>query len=180
MKIIVINGRGGAGKDEFVKNCTYANPNVYSVSTISYVKELAKLIGWNGEKDMKGRRFLSDLKDALSIYNDSPFKRCKEEIKEKIEDYKRINKDMSSLIFFVHAREPIEIQRWVDECNAKSLLIKRKEADEKEFTNHADANVMDFDYHFTYNNDHDLKTLKKDTQAFMDWLLLQEWESKVE
>ena len=65
MKIIVINGRGGVGKDEFIKWCREANNDIYSVSSVDYVKEIARLIGWNGEKDVKGRKFLSDLKDAF-------------------------------------------------------------------------------------------------------------------
>ena len=84
MKIIVINGSGGAGKDTFIKYCREANHEIYSFSTVDYVKDIATLIGWNGKKDMRGRRFLSDLKDALSEYNDTPFKRCVEEIQEVI------------------------------------------------------------------------------------------------
>ena len=32
MKILVINGRGGVGKDEFIKWCRKANDEIYKVS----------------------------------------------------------------------------------------------------------------------------------------------------
>lgn len=180
MKIIVINGRGGVGKDEFVKWCREANNDVYSISSVDYVKEIARLIGWNGEKDVKGRKFLSDLKDALSEYNDAPFKRCVEEIKDKISDYNRLKKDTTNLVFFVHVREPKEIDRWKEEFNAQTVLIRRPEIEKQTYTNHADLEVMDYDYDYTYWNIYELPALRADAKGFMYWLMNQKWESKID
>lgn len=180
MKIIVINGSGGAGKDTFIKYCREANHEIYSFSTVDYVKDIATLIGWNGKKDMRGRRFLSDLKDALSEYNDTPFKRCVEEIQEVMDDYFRLNKNTKNLIFFVHSREPKEIQRWKDLYNAQALLIRRVQSEKQEFTNHADLEVTNFDYDYVYWNEHELEDVRFDARSWMEWLMLQPWESKIE
>ena len=69
--VIVINGAGGVGKDTL---CEFAEKHfkVMNISSITPIKEIAKMCGWNGEKTDKARKFLSDLK-ALSIeYNDFP------------------------------------------------------------------------------------------------------------
>lgn len=71
-QIFVINGTGGAGKDTFVKMVSrqmdkmsnYAA--VINVSSVDRIKEAAKIIGWNGGKEEKDRKFLSDLKELSS------------------------------------------------------------------------------------------------------------------
>ena len=60
-QIVIINGTGGCGKDTFVSFVSKYK-RVYNFSSIDKVKEIAKLIGWNGGKTDKDRKFLSDLK----------------------------------------------------------------------------------------------------------------------
>lgn len=91
-KIIIINGSGGVGKDAFAKrvieealklskrivpveNENYCvNPEIFykinNISTIDYVKNIARMFGWNDEKSEKDRKMLSDLKDLITVYND--------------------------------------------------------------------------------------------------------------
>ncbi|MBO5898445.1 MAG: hypothetical protein J6R04_05490, partial [Clostridia bacterium] len=68
---IVINGRGGVGKDTL---CDFAAERfrVRNVSSITPIKEIARTHGWNGEKDLRSRKFLSDLKRVFTEYNDLP------------------------------------------------------------------------------------------------------------
>ncbi|MBO5879339.1 MAG: hypothetical protein J6Q68_02150, partial [Clostridia bacterium] len=63
--VMVINGAGGVGKDTL---CDFASAHfsVMNISSITPIKEIAAMCGWNGEKSDKARKFLSDLK-ALSI-----------------------------------------------------------------------------------------------------------------
>lgn len=73
-EIVVINGSGGVGKDTFVQFCGEYAP-IMNISSVDKVKEAAKVLaGWNGEKDEKSRKFLSDLKELGIEYNDAPFK----------------------------------------------------------------------------------------------------------
>ena len=69
--VIVINGRGGVGKDTL---CDFARAHfkVKNISSITPIKEIAAQCGWDGKKDNKSRKFLSDLKKLCVEYNDYP------------------------------------------------------------------------------------------------------------
>ena len=71
-KVIIINGAGGVGKSTFVSLCHEIDSRVIETSTVDFVKEIALQAGWNGIKDEIGRRFISDLKDAMEHYHDIP------------------------------------------------------------------------------------------------------------
>lgn len=157
-KIVVINGTGGSGKDTFVE-LTSTIRKVYNVSSIDKVKEIAKTCGWNGKKDEKDRKFLSDLKILLIKYNDLPFN----DICEKIEKFNNSEDE----IMFIHIREPEEIKRIVSKYNAITLLIKRKGLDNIE-TNSSDFNVDNYDYDYYINNDGTIEDLKKEAIGFID------------
>ena len=108
MKIIIINGKAKSGKDLF---CKYAYDNrgmVYPISTINRVKQIALIAGWHGEKDEKARNFLSDLKDAMTAYNDSPRQYVLNFMEQRITMW---GDDSDGIIFIVHSREPEDIQR---------------------------------------------------------------------
>ena len=150
--IVIINGYGGSGKDTFVEFVSKYN-KVYNFSSVDKVKEIAKLIGWNGKKDEKDRKFLSDLKKLTTEYNDMSFN----SIKDAVNDFN--NSD--SEIMFIHIREPEEIKRATLEFNAKTLFIKRDSID-KITSNYSDASVENYNYDYVINN----TTLEDlDTQA---------------
>lgn len=69
--VIIINGRGGVGKDTLCELAARRYP-VTVVSSITPIKEIAARCGWNGEKDDKSRRFLYELKRLLVEFNDYP------------------------------------------------------------------------------------------------------------
>ena len=83
-QVFIINGSGGVGKDTFIEmiptfvdkngNNTvwFKNLEIRNYSSVSKVKEIAKIIGWNGEKTERDRKFLSDLKLLTTEYNDMP------------------------------------------------------------------------------------------------------------
>ena len=86
--IFIINGCGGVGKDTFVKLVSEELDKtmkklhtVTNFSSVDKVKELAKKIGWKGEKSERDRKFLSDLKILVSDYSDMPFQSMKEKVK---------------------------------------------------------------------------------------------------
>lgn len=142
--IIVINGSGSWGKDTFVhlikKHCEY---QVMNYSSVNKVKTIAKMGGWDGGKTEKDRKLLSDLKLLFSNYNDMPYKDVSEVI--------NIFKQNSCPFLFLHIREPEEIQRFVDDFGAKTLLISNKNVKQIE-SNMADANVLNFKYDFVIDN----------------------------
>ena len=50
-------------------------------SSVDFVKEVARFAGWNGEKNLHTRKFLSDLKDLLTFLDDIPFKKIEERMR---------------------------------------------------------------------------------------------------
>ena len=133
--VIVINGKGGVGKDalcDALKN-TY---RIKNVSTITPIKKIAAENGWNGEKDDKSRRFLAELKRIFTEYNDLPTKYALEEYRDFLQDENRI--------MLVHIREGSEIKKFVESLHtpAITLLIKRSAIDNAEkYGNAADEEV---------------------------------------
>jgi len=170
MKIIIINGMPQSGKDSFVEFAKDGDYPVYNFSTVDFVKAKALELGWNGTKDERGRRFLSDLKDALSLYDDIPFKKVLEEI-QKIKE--------SNAVVFVHSREPKDISHWVELTGAKTLLIRRSAAEDVEHDNHADTEVFDYDYDYVYSNSGDLEQFHNEAIKFVNWIGQKDWESNI-
>lgn len=154
--VFIINGSGGTGKDTFC-NCVANLTKTKVVSSIDIVKERALMLGWDGVKDEKGRKFLSDLKNALTDYNDEPFKYMK----------RWVNIIDDNMFCFLHIREPEEIERAKKEFNAKTILVKRPSV--KQITsNMADANVFNYDYDIIINNDETLEELNDKAYFFVE------------
>lgn len=157
--IVIINGTGGSGKDTFVSFVSkYAK--VYNFSSIDKVKEIARVIGWDGGKTEKDRKFLSDLKNLTTAYNDLAYN----SVKEAVEYFKNSQDE----IMFIHIREPEEILRAKEAFNAKTLLIKR-EAYENIKSNTADANVNNYEYDFIIKNT-TLEDFEKEAKEFINKL----------
>ncbi len=140
--IVIINGTGGSGKDTFVEFCSKYT-SVMDFSSIDKVKEIARLIGWNGGKTDKDRKFLSDLKKLTTEYNDMAF--------NSIKDAVTIFKSNDDKILFIHIREPEEIERAKNAFGAKTLLIKRMGL-ENINTNYSDASVDNYNYDYIIEN----------------------------
>lgn len=168
MKIIVVNGFGGSGKDTFEKYVDeYATKNGYQVwktSMVSFVKEQAKKLGWTGGKTLQDRRFLSDLKDSLAKWNDSPFQYVLNEINEC--------KELGYTLLFIDAREPEDIDRIkTTDPNVSTLLIKRQETDNITYGNHADDCVLDYTYDWVIENNKSLDNLKDSAEIWFEKIL---------
>ena len=159
-KIVVINGTGGAGKDTFVNLCSNYK-KVQNTSSIDLIKDMAILCGWNNQKDEKSRKFLSDLKDLVSDYNDAPYK----EIENQISKF--YNSDNE--ILFIHIREPENIDKIARNFDAKTLLITRLGLSNIQ-SNHADKEVNNYKYDFYIYNDGSLEDFKSKAKHFVETL----------
>ena len=149
--VIVINGAGGVGKDTL---CEFAEKHfkVMNVSSITPIKEIAAMCGWQGEKTDKARKFLSDLK-ALSIeYNDFPTLWAAKKYNEFLESDKEI--------MFLHIREPEEIAKFVraTDGEARTMLVRGGERMKKShYGNYSDDAVENYDYDYYFMNDKSLE-----------------------
>lgn len=163
MKVFVVNGQGGSGKDTFEKMVRDAgNEDCYNFyryaksSIIFPIKRIAESIGWKESKEMRDRLLLSRLKDLLSEYNDSPY----QTLKKEIESYKE--KGIENL--FVDAREPSDIERLKKDFNATTILVKR--GNMKHYGNHADDGVFNINYDIVIDNNGTIAELKEKAKEF--------------
>ncbi|MBQ7333801.1 MAG: hypothetical protein IJW38_05590 [Clostridia bacterium] len=158
---IVINGKGGVGKDTL---CELAAKHfkIKNVSSITPIKEIASLCGWSGEKSDKARKFLSDLKRLTIDYNDFPTVWAVRQYEEFLTSDEEI--------IFLHVREPEEIEKFVKATGsaAKTLLIRGGERMTKtDYGNVSDDRVEDYSYDYYFIND---KTLEEAEIEFVELL----------
>ena len=176
VKVVVVNGKPGVGKTEFERMCVghcnlFHSMTGFSLgkrlwiditSTVDFVKEVATECGWDGTKTLENRKFLSDLKDLLTEWNDVP--------------YKMIVNRANSLpgpddwIMFVDCREPAEIQKLKEGLNATTVLIRRPGDEDAETSNHADAGVFNYNYDLIIENNSDIIDLSKKAKDFIHYM----------
>jgi hypothetical protein len=168
--VIVINGKGGAGKDtvcEITESRYYAK----TISSIDPVKDLARRCGWNGEKDNKSRKFLSDLKSLLIAYNDYPNVYLEKE-------YEKFLQDDAQDILFVHIRENDQIEDFKSRLRTKciTLLIRSQLAGTagEVYGNDSDDKAEDYPYDYEFTNEPPLEALIPKFLEFLSGLLEKE------
>lgn len=166
--IYIVNGFPGCGKTTFEKLCqSTLDPYCQILSTIDFVKTIARGCGWDGTKNAKNRKFLSDLKDLLTEWDDVPFK----QIVKRIEDVKSVTEsfgqDPEKLTFFIDCREPDEIEKICKNLGAKSILIRRYDAEIQTQSNHADSNIFDYTYDYIIDNNGSLTDLRMAAESFI-------------
>ena len=171
MKVVVINGKGGCGKDTFVVMCrdVLGAEQIVNISTVDFVKEIARKCGWDGSKEPKDRKFLSDLKDLLTEWDDVPFKRTIIAISAAAGTAKFVG-NYDKTVVFIHCREPKEIDKLLKELqkyDPVTLLIRREAAENVQQINHADNAVLNYSYDYTIDNNHSLSALRAQAEIFL-------------
>lgn len=183
VKVVVINGRPGCGKTTFesfcLDLCNHGVPGfsrdkrmvVDICSTVDFVKEIAIECGWDGTKTLENRRFLSDLKDLLTRWNDIPYKKILERARQ-LDTWNSYN--YLDWILFVDCREPAEIQKLKERLNATTVLIRRPQVESNETSNESDAKVFDYDYDLNIYNEYGLDELKMLAESFIEYMKKEE------
>lgn len=164
-KIVLINGSGGVGKDEFIKQC---NNHCYAknISSVDIVKKAGKLFGWDGiSKDEKTRKFLSDLKLLSTDYSNHPFEYMKSEIDTFMSTHHASEGFLDGVIF-CHIREPEELQKMKDAFDCITLIIKNNRV-EQVTSNMADAGVYNFIYDYYIENNGTVGELQESALTFL-------------
>lgn len=160
---IVINGAGGAGKDTL---CDFASKHykIMNVSSVDPIKEAARLLGWHGEKRLKDRKFLSDLKKLSCEYSDI----STNYLVNKYDEF--INSDYE--LMFSHIREGSEIDHFKNAINGTviTLLISRDSINTT-YGNTSDDDVMLYKYDYIYNNNTSLEEAENQFIAFLKKML---------
>lgn len=162
--VIIINGKAASGKDT-ICDIIAKYYNAIAISEITPIKELAKLAGWNGEKDDKSRKMLADLKALFVAYNDLPLKYSMQKITEFV--------NSKYEILFIHIREKEEILKVVKNSPIKVYTLFVKRLDEgyinRSYGNVADDGVEDYKYDFYYLGNNKTKSdLEKSFLSFFE------------
>jgi dephospho-CoA kinase len=166
MRIIILNGSAHRGKDQFVnffkKHYKFTCINW---STIDKVKEISKkYFGWDGKKTDESRKFLSDIKKIWSEYNNGPFNTIIKQISRYNRNHK---KDKEYTVYFIHCREPYEIQKFVDKYGKKCITVLLIRDDREVPNNDSDKNVANYKYDYIINNNGNIKDLENESIKFV-------------
>ena len=160
-RVFIINGSGGVGKDTV---CAAAAKfwQVQNISSITPILDVARAAGWDGVKTPAARRFLSQLKEVCTEFNDLPFRYCMEQF-EAFQGNK-------AEILFVHIREPEEIARFRAAVgkSCRTILVRRPalERERGRLGNHSDDDVANYAYDAVFENDGTLDKLPHRVKAF--------------
>lgn len=162
---VVVNGYPLSGKDTFVGYCRDAlllNCITHNISSVDRVKQAASLLGWNGEKDVIDRNFLSNLKDLSTFAYDAPYKYMLSCIEERLQPE-------DNHVFFFHIREPEEIKKFVSKIPYKTtsvFLVNQNAA--THFVNTGDSQVTNYPYKHYISNNGSLLDLMHEAKKFCD------------
>lgn len=170
--VVIMNGLPGSGKTSIQKKCKYYLDmdeafNCHSVSSIDYIKELYRQLGWDGTKTDKARKDLSILKQ-MWIDN------CNGPLVHTLKFVLSLP-DNEDHFVFVDVREESEIIKFTECFNAVECLgikcttvfVSRKDVSGIEYGNKSDDNIgknMSLYRHTVYNDGdfYDLERLAKD------------------
>lgn len=158
-KIFVQNSVGGSGKDTWASLLNKYIPT-YKYSIVGLPKEAAKVLGWDGGKTEKDRKFLSDVMDLSTEYNDAPFK----DVLSIVTDFK--NNLIEYDVLIIDMRDPKDIARAVETFGAETILIRNPNVRKIE-SNHADQNVENYNYDYIIENDGTLEQLDGAAEFFV-------------
>ena len=123
-------------------------------------KQAAIVLGWDGGKTEKDRRFLSDIMDLSTEYNDSPF----QDVLSIVADFK--NNLIEDSVLVIDMRDPKDIERAVKTFGAKTMLIRNPRVEKIE-SNHADRDVENYEYDYIIENDGTLEQLDTVARLFV-------------
>ena len=168
-KIYITSGVGRSGKDTFTSLLNKYIPT-YKYSIVDLPKEAAKVLGWNGGKSEKDRRFLSDIMDLSTEYNDAPF----QDILSLVTDFNNSKDFAEYKVLIIDMRDPKDISRAVKEFKAETILVRSPNV-RKIVSNHADRDVENYKYDYIIENDGTLEQLEKVAKMFVCDVICDEY-----
>ena len=165
--VVVINGKGGIGKDTLINAVVETGAMVFNVSTIDPIKDMCSHLNKQGEKDLAYRQLLSDVKKAVDTYYETKngISYTNQQALGAMTLWHTQTEILGSenSFMFVHIREPENIEKFIDAANQKvsawkdenisvaSLLVTSDRALE-DYGNSSDNNVENYDYDLVFES----------------------------
>ena len=181
INVVIINGSGGSGKSTFCNMCCdYAISKYHSIahelSTVEWVKDVAKFCGWNEAKEEKDRAFLHAIKMALEDWNNSPNTTVTDKIAEYYYNTKEHLDYVNNFLFFVNIREKDSMDKFVAALAQKNLPEEIKLLKLLVINNNVplvngndgDKNVFEINYDCVIKNNQGLEELRYQARRFVD------------
>lgn len=170
-KIVIINGINGAGKDTFIDfvSQSLGDHNVLNISTVDCIKDVARRLGWDGQKNESARKMLSELKRISIDFNDYPYIDCVNKISLFERDRQYYGMSTDKCIIFIHCREPEEIEKYKKRLNATTLLITNSRV--KPANNSSDLSVFNYKYDYIIDNSKGFMQLYEAAAEFCEEML---------
>jgi tRNA uridine 5-carbamoylmethylation protein Kti12 len=173
VKVVIVNGMPESGKTTFQYRCIdklkKLGYNAVIISSIDWVKEIALSCGWNGVKNDKNRKFLSDLKKLLTDWDDAV-------LKHLINDINYYHYQTDNTVIFIDIREPDEIKRAEKLFNASSVIVRRPQVECNHYNNSSDMNVFNHSYDYTLQNDKGIDELDSEIDNFIRYMIVENSE----
>jgi len=147
MKLIIINGHNKSGKNTFADFIAeYHDPTVWlSKIWSTQIPAIARVAGWDSQKDEKGRRLLSDIEDATNRYNGMSFN----SICFQINKFSNVVEDIWITLM---CRKPAEIKKFVEAYPGQATTVLIRSDRSKPANNRADQGVEDYLYDWIIEN----------------------------
>lgn len=172
-KVFIINGFPGVGKDYLINELAKLLPDfdVHSVSTVDKIKQMASVLGYSDSSKEQFRQYLSDSKDLVDkAFPNWTLLNCVKRTCIALDNSFLGNKRSAAV--FIHSRTPSDIdfiKESLDDAGyeAITLLVEADWYKRTEFTNHADKDVMNYAYNYTFKNSKKEKTFNKNIKQFI-------------
>ncbi len=162
-QIFILNGAPYAGKDTFANLLNEIIPTKH-ISSIDPVKSAARQLGWNGEKDLDSRKFLSEFKQFVNEHSTYIWDYLDGEVA-------KFRGRETEQVLLIDIREIEEIQLAVKRYNAKTIFIDRGIEEKITVGNPSDEVALDKDaYHYDHIIDNFVRTLddlRKSVKVFV-------------
>ena len=163
IRVLLLNGVAQSGKDTVIDTLeTLQNTYVIRVSSVDWVKKVAKLCGWTGTKTEEDRLFLATLKDALTQFNESPQSQTILEVTKQLKALPAADQTFICIC----AREPRDLKYFKEyyqnrNYQVTTVLVTRAKAEKNTPNNMADQGVFDYEYDLTLSNNTSLKKFQQ-------------------
>ena len=157
MKVVLLIGKAGVGKDESYKCIKELYPIAERYAFADYLKTIAYEVGWDGRKDERGRKLLQGIGQTVRAYKEGFW---------ALKVAKAIEHDMPNLAVVTDCRFPNEIQIIKDYFRGVTTIrIIRDVSEMSDISEHA---LDDYEPDFTICNNGTVADLKRSLEEILD------------